>query len=164
MDITGDREREQRAQTAPQPERAPARSLTRAELDRAIIMRPAAPVLKFTHEQAGIIALTEHHIQEAMQTLDALSRAANLPDGASYGPPSDIERVALLNGIANLLIEKGILTMEEVFVAKREAIAEQIDAVVTQARSDAAVRARPASRLITPRDHRGAGGASRNGR
>src|SRR5581483_1448850 len=153
MDLTAEREREQAAaQAAPQPEPPAPRKLTRAELDAAIIAYRMPAAIEFTGEQAEIIALTEHHIQDALRTLDMLSTPEQ-----RYGPSQDIERVALLNGIANLLVEKGLLTPAEVYVAKREAIAEQMDVVVMQAREH---RAQNSSKLVVPGDHRGPGGRS----
>lgn len=85
--------------------------------------------LQFTDEQAQRIQQADMRSAQGATLLQEWSTLQ-----AAFTPPPELEQVALMNAISGLLIEKGILTLQEVFVAKRESRAEQIDAIVNQAR------------------------------
>lgn len=152
MDITGEREREQAAppqQTAQAPE---PRQLTRDELDRAAISYRRGPslsdVLQFTPEQARYIEHADDIIQAGLRELDEMST-----DKMRLGVPENIEQIALLNALFNIMVDKGVCTMAEVFIAKREAIAEQVVTCVEGAKRALAQQRANGSRVIVAGAH-----------
>lgn len=86
--------------------------------------------LEFTDEQAARIRQADERSAQGATLLQEWSTSQ-----AAFTPPPEMEQVALLNALSGLLIEKGILTLQEVFVAKRESRAEQIEAIVQQAQA-----------------------------
>jgi hypothetical protein len=86
--------------------------------------------IEFTEEQAQRIQAADELSAQGVTLLQQWSTSQ-----AQFLPPPEMEQVALMNGISGLLIDKGILTLQEVFVAKRESRAEQIGGIVVQAQA-----------------------------
>ena len=102
-------------------------------MDDAHVFEPPAAQgekIEFTEEQAQRIQTADERAAQGVTLLQAWSTSQ-----AQFLPPPEMEQVALMNGISGLLINKGILTLQEVFVAKRESRAEQIEGIVVQAQA-----------------------------
>jgi hypothetical protein len=81
--------------------------------------------LEFTPDEVKAIEAADERTVAAQEMLERLSTPEQ-----TYGFPAEIEKIALTNAMFTLLVEKGVCTMQEVFVAKREAIADQADQIV----------------------------------
>jgi hypothetical protein len=89
------------------------------ETDEALESPPQAPQLHLTPEQVTFQEESRARMEAAVARLEKISRP-----GREYGVPPGAERDAVLNVIVAVMLERGILSREELHIRKGRALAE----------------------------------------
>jgi hypothetical protein len=125
-DLTDERERDEADQQAePQAEpEADAQKGEEGEEEQGVTMTPG---------QRAIAQACQDRIKASLERLQEISKP-----GREYGVPEDAERNALVNAISNILVDTGLITLEDLFLRKMKALAEIFEQVATSAEQHAA--------------------------
>lgn len=127
MDLTADREREEAAEPEEEPQ-APAEPQEGAGEEE-----DAGEGVTLTPGQQAIAKACNDRMTAALERMQEISKP-----GREYGIPEDAERNALTNAITNILVDTGLITLEDLFLRKMKALADIFEQCAASAAEHAA--------------------------